>query len=126
MNAPLNKLGDWRQSTTLIIIELVLIVFVYLADWKNHIFVSKIPYLLLIAWTSLWVRGYGWCNVGFNVYHSWNRTLTLGVAAGVGIELLELFCTQPLLARLTGEMPDLSAFARVAGNTKWLLISLLF
>jgi membrane protease YdiL (CAAX protease family) len=40
--------------------------------------------------------------------------------------MMELFCTRPLLARLTGQMPDLSAFDRVAGNVKWLMMSLAF
>jgi uncharacterized protein len=40
------------------------------------------------------------------------------------MEMLELFCTQPLLVRITGQMPDLSAFSRVAGNVRWLAISL--
>jgi len=54
------------------------------------------------------------------------QTLLAGILAGAGIEMLELFCTQPLLVRLTGQMPDLSAFDRVAGNLKWLAISLAF
>jgi len=50
----------------------------------------------------------------------------LGVLSGVGIELLELFVTQPLLAHLTGKMPDLSEFDRVASSVKWLSVSLAF
>jgi hypothetical protein len=67
-----------------------------------------------------------WRDVGFGVYGSWGKTLLVGILAGVGMEMLELFCTQPLLARLTGQMPDLSAFDQVAGNLKWLAISLVF
>ena len=67
-----------------------------------------------------------WRDVGFGVFGSWGKTLLAGILAGAGIEVLELFCTQPLLARLTGQMPDLSAFDRMAGNLKWLAISLAF
>jgi membrane protease YdiL (CAAX protease family) len=40
------------------------------------------------------------------------------------MEALELFITQPLLARWWGKMPDLSDFASVVGNLKVLLIYL--
>ncbi len=67
-----------------------------------------------------------WRDVGLDLYEGWSKTLLIGILAGVGIEMMELFCTQPLLAYLTGQMPDLSAFNRVAGNVKWLMISLAF
>ncbi len=116
--------SQWQQSKRLAFLEFALIVAVYVADWKHHIFLSKVPYLFLVGWLSLRLRGMRWRNVGFGVYGSWGKTLIVGILAGAGIEVLELFCTQPLLARLTGQMPDLSAFDRTAGNLKWLAISL--
>jgi hypothetical protein len=67
-----------------------------------------------------------WRDVGLGLYEGWGRTLLIGMLSGVGIEMMELFCTQPLLAHLTGQMPDLSAFDRVTGNVKWLMMSLAF
>src|SRR5580658_9815470 len=118
--------SPWRQSKRLAFLEFALIVAVYVADWQHHIFLSKVPYLFLLGWLSLRLRGMRWRDVGFGVYGSWGKTLLVGILAGVGIEMLELFCTQPLLARLTAQMPDLSAFDRVAGNVKWLMMSLAF
>jgi membrane protease YdiL (CAAX protease family) len=118
--------SQWQQSKRLAFLEFAFIVAVYVADWKHHIFVSKVPYLFLVGWLSLHLRGIRWRNVGFGVYESWGKTLLVGILAGAGMEVLELFCTQPLLARLTGQMPDLSAFDRLAGNLKWLAISLAF
>lgn len=116
--------AQWQQSKRLAFLEFALIIAVYIADWRHHIFLSKVPYLFLLGWLSLRLRGLRWRDVGFGVYGSWGKTLLVGIVAGAGIEMLELFCTQPLLARLTGRMPDLSAFDRVAGNLKWLAISL--
>ena len=67
-----------------------------------------------------------WRDVGLGLYEGWGRSLLIGILSGVGIEMMELFCTQPLLAHLTGQMPDLSAFDRVTGNVKWLMMSLAF
>jgi len=115
-----------QQSKILCFSEFALIAAVYVADFYDHLFLNKVPYLFLLAWISLRLRGLGWRDIGLRVYRNWGKTLALGIAAGIGIELLELFCTQPLLARITGQMPDLSGFDRVAGNVKWLFVSLAF
>jgi membrane protease YdiL (CAAX protease family) len=41
------------------------------------------------------------------------------------MEVLELFVTQPMLARWLGKMPDLSDFAGIVGNLKLTLLYLL-
>jgi len=123
MSAPIPSRALPRQ-VSFAVLEFVLLAGVYLADWKHYVVPSKIPYLFAIAWISLRLRQLRWHDVGFRVYRNWPTTLAIGVAAGVAIELLELFCTQPLIVRITGQMPDLSAFNRVAGNFKWLAISL--
>lgn len=112
-----------RQGS-LAFFEFLVIATIYVADWEHYIVPSKIPYLFVLAWLSLRLRQSSWRDVGFRLYRNWGATLLIGLAAGIAIELLELFCTQPLLARITGQMPDLSAFNRVAGNAGWLAVSL--
>jgi len=114
----------WQHSVSLALLEFVLIATIYIADWLHHVVPSKVPYLLALAWISLRLRGLRWRDVGLRLYRDWRSTVVIGVAAGIGIELLELLVTQPLLARITGQMPDLSAFSRVAGNLEWLSLSL--
>jgi membrane protease YdiL (CAAX protease family) len=62
--------------------------------------------------------------MGLGWFRSWPTTLALGVLAGVGMEVADLFGTQPLLAGIFHEMPNLSAFDRVQGNIQWLAGSL--
>lgn len=112
------------RQASLAVLEFTLLVGIYLADWQHFVIPSKVPYLFAIAWTSLYLRQLRWRDVGFRLYRDWPTTLAIGVAAGIAMELLELFCTQPLLVRITGQMPDLSAFSRVAGNVRWLATSL--
>jgi uncharacterized protein len=112
------------RQAGLALLEFLLLAAIYLADSKHYIVPSKTPYLLVIAWISLRLRQLGWRDVGFRLFRNWRTTLVIGVAAGFAIELLELLCTQPLLVRITGQMPDLSAFDRVAGNVRWLMLSL--
>jgi hypothetical protein len=104
--------------------EFAIVAGLFYADVHHHIFVSKTPYLFLLGWASLRLRGMRWKDVGFARPRSWGKAVLVGIAVGGAMEALELFITQPLLARWLGKMPDLSDFAGVAGSLKVLLIYL--
>jgi membrane protease YdiL (CAAX protease family) len=114
----------WRESRWLIVLELAIVAAIYLADrfrWHHLIVFSKIPYLLVVGWLSLRLRGLRWKNIGLRIYRSWGRTLALGILFGVLMEALELFVTQPLLERWLHDFPDLTDFNAMVGNFKLLL-----
>jgi CAAX protease family protein len=123
MGVSIPSRGLSRQAS-FAVLEFILIAGIYLADWNHYVIPSKVPYLLAVAWVSLHLRQLRWRDVGFRLYRDWPTTLAIGVAAGIAMEMLELFFTQPLLVRITGQLPDLSAFSRVAGNVRWLAVSL--
>jgi uncharacterized protein len=115
----------WRSSRWLIAVELAIVAAIYLIDryrWHHLIVFSKIPYLLVVGWLSLRLRGLRWKSIGLRIYRSWARTLALGLLFGVLMEVLELFATQPLLVRWLHHFPDLSDFNDMVGNYKLLLI----
>ena len=115
----------WRNSRWLIAVELAVVAAIYLIDgfhWHHLIVFSKIPYLLVVGWISLRLRGLRWRNVGLRIYRSWGRTLALGILFGILMEALELFVTQPLLVRWLHHFPDLSDLNDMVGNSKLLLI----
>jgi len=113
-----------RDSVVLVLAEFAVVAGLFLADVYHHIFFSKTPYLFFLAWASLRLRGMRWKEVGFGRPRSWGRAFGVGIAVGVAMEVLELFVTQPLLARWIGKMPDLSDFADLVGNVKLLLMYL--
>ena len=112
-------LRDQRASA---IIDLAVVAVVFVADWHHFIYFSKTPYLLALGWLSLRVRGLGWRSVGFTRPQNWLRTLQLGLLAGLAMEGLELFITQPLLVHLTGKYPDLSELGQIRGHLNMLLL----
>ncbi|HSP05701.1 MAG TPA: type II CAAX endopeptidase family protein, partial [Acidobacteriota bacterium] len=119
-------LATWRQrlrdSRFLIVFEFLLVAAVFIADEHHLIYFSKTPYLLALGWLSMAVRGISWRDVGLHLETGWLRLVVIGIAAGVAMEGLELFVTQPLLVKLTGKYPDLSDFQNLVGNIKLLLI----
>lgn len=120
------QVAPWRQrlrdSRWLIAVELALIAVVFVADKYHYIFFSKTPYLLALGWLSMMLRGQRWRDIGLSAPPEWRRLLLIGVVAGVAMELLELFATQPLLVALTGKFPDLSVFHDLIGNVPMLLL----
>ena len=120
---PLPRKGQ-RDSAGLVVVEFLIVVALFVADFRHHIFFSKVPWLFLLAWISLRWRGLGWRDVGLARPGKWRRTIVIGVLCGIGMELLELFVTQPLLVRLFGKMPDLSALDGLRGSWKLLLLGL--
>jgi CAAX protease family protein len=111
-----------REQRAYAFFELGVIALIFFADRQHLIYLSKTPYLLALGWLSLRLRGLGWRAVGFTRPASWSRTVRLGILAGLAIEALELFVTQPLLVRWTGKYPDLAELAQSRGNAKLLLL----
>lgn len=121
----LSKSG-WRHSKWLIVLELAIVALVFVADAHHLVPVSKTPFLFLLAWGSLRLRGLRWRDIGLSRCRNWRVTLLLGISAGVLMELIELFLSQPLLIRLTGKQPDLSDFLALKGNLKLMALALAF
>ncbi|MGH6909431.1 MAG: hypothetical protein ACREE0_09405, partial [Phenylobacterium sp.] len=91
----------WRArlatSRWLIAVELGLVAVVFVADANHLVVFSKTPYLLALAWVSLALRGVRWRDLGISAGPAWRRWLLVGLVAGVAMEGLELFVTQPVL-----------------------------
>lgn len=114
-----------KESKWLACIEFALVAGIFLADALHFVPLSKTPFLLLLGWVSLRLRGLRWRDVGLVNKLGWRRTIVAGVAAGLLIEGIELFVSQPLLIRLTGKQPDLSDFTSIHGHIKMLALGLL-
>src|SRR5271170_1162137 len=117
-----NRGRSWRDSRWLILVEFALVAAIYVGRQHHILKASATPYLVLLAWISLRVRGVQWKQIGFTRYRNWTTTLLLGLASGVGLELFDLFGKQRLLTRLLGKPPDLATFSAVRGNLKFALL----
>jgi membrane protease YdiL (CAAX protease family) len=118
----------WRGSTWLALVEFILVAAIFIGRYHHILRFNTAPYLLLLAWISLRLRGVKWKEIGFARYRTWTMTMLLGITFGAGLELFDLFGKQPLLTRLLGEPPNLSNFRVVRGHLKsaLLIIALLW
>ena len=113
-----------RLRPGLLPIELALIVALFWADEQGWIPLSKTPFLVLVAWGSMRLRGVSWRDAGLALPPGWRRLVTIGIAVGMAMWLLEFFVTMPLLQRILGYWPDLSAFDELVGSIELLLLFL--
>ena len=140
------------NSKVLFVIEVLVIATVFHLDYIGILPVSKTPYLFLLGWISLRVRGLRWKDIGLRVggrapsrqssasaarisdrpvsrggteaVPPFSRFLVIGAAVGIGMEALELFATQPLLTNLLKQGPNLHEMQALVGNTKILVLAL--
>ena len=113
---------EWRDSKLLIAGELAVVLLIFIADWKGFVPFSKTPFLFVVGWISLRLRGLRWRDVGLRRFHSWRATVGYGILGGFFTEPFEWLVTQPLLVRLTGEQPNLEDFRVLTGNLTLILI----
>lgn len=92
------------------------------ADLWGFVPLSRTPFLILLAWVSLRMRGLAWRDLGFTRPPRPGRAFGLGIAAGIGIELLAINVTTPLIAAFTGVPLDTSDFRAVVGNVQLLVV----
>jgi hypothetical protein len=86
--------------------------------------VSETPWLVLLGWLSLRLRGLNWKTLGLRRPGNWMIAIAVALAAGIVLQLISEFVTEPLIERLTGQTADLSSFRSLVGNLPATLIML--
>jgi len=113
-----------RGKRWLFIVEVAVVALIFYLAWRHLLPVSKVPYLFVLGWLSLRLRGQRWKDVGFTIATNWPMLLFVGLLVGLGMEALELFVTQPALTKLLGKGPDLSQLNSLIGNGNKLVVAL--
>lgn len=113
-----------RLRPGLLPIELALVGAIFWADQQGFVPLSKTPFLLLVAWGSMRLRGVTWRDAGLSLPANWRRLALAGVAAGIAMWLLEYFVTMPVLRQVLGYWPDLTTFNDLVGSLELLAIYL--
>lgn len=113
-----------RSSTTkvLVIAELGVLLSLVFARTLHVFPFSAIAYAFVFVLVSLFLRRIGLTGIGLTLPKSSLRIALLGIGGGILLQFLSLHVIEPLLARLTGHLPDLSQFSALKGNTQFLLM----
>lgn len=112
------------RAKLLLTIELLVVATVFHLDYLGLLPISKTPYLFLLGWISIRLRGQRWRDVGLKLDQPFPKLLLIGIVGGVAMEALELFATQPVLTKILGQGPDLHQLQRLIGNTQLLILGI--
>ncbi len=107
-------------------VELVLFALIFAGDVAGWLPLSKTPFLVAVAWGSLWLRGQNWRSVGFALPPMWLGWFAIGVGTGIGFWMFEYFVENPLLFWLTGESVNMGGLDDLENNKRLLAVLLLF
>lgn len=114
---------EWLNTRTAATVEILLVLLITAGHRVFHVIpVDETLPILALGWLSLWLRGVGWKGVGLTRPASWKRTVAIGVATGVFLQVLSEWVTEPLIERITGQVADVSDFRPLVGNVKLLLL----
>ena len=115
--------AGWLNSRAAAAVEIFLVLLITAGHRVFHVIpIDETWPILALGWLSLWLRGIGWKGVGFSRPARWTRTVVLGVATGVFLQVLSEFVTEPLIEKITGQVTDVSEFRPLVGNVKLLLL----
>ncbi len=118
---------DRHIKKSLIGVEFGLLLFLIFARFIHVFPFSSIVYAFVFVLVSIYLRRIGLKGIGLSRPKGWKEVGILGIGVGVGFQFLSLYAIEPILAKLTGQLPDLSQFASLEGNTQflfmWLAIS---
>src|ERR1700693_268841 len=111
------------RAKLLFVIEVLVLATIFHLDCLGLLPVSKTPYLFLLGWISIRLRGLRWKDVGLK-RQPFLKLLALGIVVGVAMEALELFAPLPFLPRILGQAPDLHEYRLLVGNWKILILGI--
>jgi len=125
----LNRFNSFRQLSRahpfIHLIELGGAVLLLLSGITGHLPFSSTPYVLIYGWIWLRLRGSGWGGVGLSGPENWKKVFGLSFLIGIGYQVLSIYVVEPLLGKMTGNLPDVSVFKPLVGNIQYFLLSLL-
>lgn len=113
-----------RELPLLAAVDLSIVVAIVFASSRGLIPLSSTPFLFVLGWISLRLRGLTWSDVGFTLPLELKRPLLLGVAIGIALELFVIYGLGPVLAGWTGQPADVSEFQPMVGSLGFLLLML--
>lgn len=110
-------MSGFIHSKWMILIELFLAMFfLFGANIWGFIPVSETPFIIILAWISLSIRGLKWSSIGLSKQENWLKTILIALAIAFGIQLLSSFVSEPLMTKITGKGTDFSDFESITGN----------
>lgn len=110
------------EGQPLLLIELSALIALTVADTWGFVPLSRTPFLLLLGWASLRWRRLAWRDIGLRLPPRTAQAVSVGIVAGLAIELFAVNVTTPWITSITGMPPDVSDLRALVGNAYLLVL----
>lgn len=118
----MTKPDSFTSGKAIIIIELIIATALVIAyNIYDALPFSETPFIFLLVLICFAVHKTSWSSLGFKKPKSWVKVISLGLITAIALQLLSSYVTEPLIARLTGETPDIAQFNVLKGNNEYLI-----
>lgn len=105
-------------------LEIAIFTGVVVADAFGLVPLSQTIVLVPFIWVVLRARREAWTTIGFGWPRDLARSVPVGIAAGLLLELFATYVTTPRISAFFGVEPDNSGLAAIQGNLPLLLVFL--
>ncbi len=106
------------------LLEIAIFIAVVVADALGLVPLTQTVALVPFVWIVLRLRQEAWKAIGFDWPSRPARSVSIGVAAGILLELLATYGTTPQISALFGVEPDNSGLKAIQGRPAMLLLFL--
>src|SRR3989475_13134953 len=101
-------LRDALREQRFLLPELLVATAILVAGFAGLLPFSATPFLVVFGVVSLWLRGQGPRAVGLSFRSDWVRAVSVRIGAGIVYQCFSFYVAEPALARLTGQLSDVS------------------
>lgn len=106
------------------LLEIAIFIAIVVADAYGFVPLTQTVILIPFIWIALRLRSEAWKAIGFSRPSHLARSVSIGIVAGVLLELFATYVTTPQISAFFGVEPDNSGLNAVQGNLTMLMVFL--
>jgi membrane protease YdiL (CAAX protease family) len=103
------------------LLEIVIFIAVVVADAYGLIPLTQTIILVPFVWIALLLRNVAWTTIGFSWPSHLARSVSIGIVAGILLELFATYVTTPQISEFFGVESDNSSLKTIQGNVTMLI-----
>jgi hypothetical protein len=104
------------------LLEIAIFITVVIADAYGLVPLTQTIILVPFIWIALRLRNEAWKTIGFSWPSHLARSVSIGIVAGILLELFATYVTTPQISAFFGVEPDNSGLKAIQGNLTLLIV----
>lgn len=117
---------ETKQNKIVLIIEILMFTLIVVLDALGYLPITQTIYIIPFIWLTLKFKKETFRSIGLSFKNiNLGKSISIGIALGIGLELLATYLTTPVLSSYFGHEPNLSGLQEIKGNLPMLIFFIL-